>query len=91
MLREDVFGAETRLNAAAAELGEWYAVLECRLCLAALRAAETLDTSADVVASLVRDDVDVEVVARACVARVATRVIASRCAARGRRSDDDFG
>ena len=59
VLREDVFGAETRLNAAAAELGEWYAVLECRLCLAALRAAETLDTSADVVASLVRDDVDV--------------------------------
>ena len=53
VLREDVFGAETRLNAAAAELGEWYAVLECRLCLAALRAAETLDTSADVVASLV--------------------------------------
>jgi hypothetical protein len=39
----------------------------------------------------VRDDVDVEVVARACVARVATRVIASRCAARGRRSDDDCG
>ena len=59
VLREDVFGAETRLNAAAAELGEWYAVLECRLCLAALRAAETLDTSVDVVASLVRDDVDV--------------------------------
>ena len=59
VLREDVFGAEMRLNAAAAELGEWYAVLECRLCLAALRAAETLDTSADVVASLVRDDVDV--------------------------------
>ena len=59
VLREASSGRRRALNAAAAELGEWYAVLECRLCLAALRAAETLDTSADVVASLVRDDVDV--------------------------------
>mgnify|MGYP004183739511 CR=1 FL=1 len=59
ILQEDVIGTETRLNTSAAELGEWYAVLECRLCRVALAAAETLDTSSDVVNALVQDDVDV--------------------------------
>lgn len=43
---------KNRLADAAAELGGWYATLENRLCLVALRTAERLDATADVAVSL---------------------------------------